>query len=141
MGTSTDAILAYGFDLGEDLSEHGDLARIDEEFDGDEDAFFEAELGIPAYGEPGRPSYDEIEKLKATLPVTLIRHCSGDYPMYFLALPGTKREASRGAPEAIEINSLRVSTDAVTALMKWCEDHGIEVPEEGPHWHIFSYWC
>jgi len=140
MGQSTDGIIAFGFDLGEDLSEHGDLDQIDEEFEGDEDAFFEAALGIPAYGEPGRPSYAEIEELKKALPVQIIRHCSGDYPMYFLALPGTKKEASRGTPEAFDVTELSVSTTAVTAFMKWCEDHGIEVPEEGPRWHLFSYW-
>lgn len=138
MGQSTDAILAYGFDLGEDLSEHGDLARIEDEFDGDDGDFFASLVGIHPYGHPDRQSLEERQRLLKTLPVELIRHCSGDYPMWFLAIPGTKQEANRGSPTRVLPQGMIISEYDNRRFLQWCREHRIDV--DGTGWYIMSDW-
>lgn len=137
MGQSTDALIAFGFDLGEDLEAFEHL----EGFEDDPDDFIEKAMGIPEYGDPTRPSYDEVEKLRQAYPVELIRHCSCDYPMYFLAVTGTKKLASRGSPVVIDTLNMAVPLDRFNAFMAWCVEHGIDVPEGDPRWYLFSDWC
>lgn len=138
MGQSTDALIAFGFDLGEDIEDFDVFTSDDEDLGIDE--IFDAHIGVVPYKEPGWVSHDEDEKIRAAAPAELIRHCSGDYPMYFLAVPGTKKLARRGYPEAIDPGHMEVPAEKVSAFLEWCTKHGIEVPEEGPHWHLFSDW-
>lgn len=67
----------------------------------------------------------------------MIWHCSYFYPMYFLAVKGTERRASRGETTLIkevpEINSFRRA-----ALKKFAEEHNFKYDEDKVGWHLFS---
>lgn len=74
------------------------------------------------------------------LPVELVHHCSGDYPMYIIALPETYKNASRGYPEPLELTDFEVSAERAMELVHFCEKYGIDIGEEYPRWWLSSYW-
>ena len=121
MGVSTDAMLVFGIDLDEDGGQFED--QIDRE------------LNIPDYGSPDRPSYEEIKKMENDFPVTIVKHCSGECPMYIVAIPGTLMQASRGYPRIID--GLEVSAEKVEKFKAWCAKNGIE---DEPTWLLASMW-
>lgn len=71
------------------------------------------------------------------LPIKLVNYCSGDYPMYILAVPGNSKRASRGYPESFDPAELTVTQEEVDALLQFCDDYGIEHDE--PKWWLSSY--
>jgi hypothetical protein len=132
MGQSTNAILAFGFDLGEfeDLPQSLQIA-MEEDGDFEWDKFLYEDYGI----EP----IDDYVKQEAALkqvPIEVIYHCSNSYPMYFLSVRGTKQTALRGYPKAV--TKMLTVPDAHQALRDFCTKHSITYQE--PAWHIFSYW-
>lgn len=145
MGVSTDAILAFGFDLGDE--DDGTLAeRFSAEEDGDDfdfDDWIAKQAGaIYPAGHAGIDSPEYVsysEKRNAALaacPVEVITHCSYDYPMHFLALRGTEARAWRGHPRSVQTEPPQ--PERISAMRAFCEEHGIEWQE--PQWHIFSMW-
>lgn len=131
MGVSTDAILAFGFDLGDELPDA--LIRMDE--DADEswefEAWLESRLGV---------TDDDYKVRRAAVqafPFDLITHCSYDYPMYFLAARGTEQKARRGYPEPVAMKE--TTPEQVQAMRDFCTEFQIEWKE--PKWHIFSLWA
>jgi hypothetical protein len=130
MGTSTDAILAFGFDLGEELPEA--LTQMDEDADEawDFEAWLEDRLGLTD------KEYKERRAAIDAFPFDLVIHCSYDYPMYFLAARGTEQTAKRGYPEAVAMKE--ATPEQAHAMRNFCEEFGIEWSE--PKWHIFSLW-
>ncbi|HEY5851270.1 MAG TPA: hypothetical protein VIT62_10960 [Lysobacter sp.] len=134
MGTSTNAILAFGFDIGEELPD----SLLPE----DEDEFFDFEewlcgrLGLE--WSEGRDDDYWLKRRAAieAFPVDLVAHCSGDYPMYFLAVRGTESTALRGTPQRVQLTP--PSEAAIICMREFCAEHGIEWRE--PDWHIFSMW-
>lgn len=136
MGQSTDAILAFGFDLGEELPE-----KIQEELDAINDnegieSWLEMIAGVEPWSPEAKDWWKRRDDAVAKIPVDFIRHCSGDYPMYFLAIRGTEMRASRGYPEPITMPASIVGWREI--LRDFCAEHGIEYEE--PDWHIFSMW-
>lgn len=133
MGQSTDAILVYGFEIGEE----------DEtpEFMGDFEDFqdyLEDQSGLPKYGEPGH-SFDAHREYRKSCPADLVSHCSGDYPMHILAVRGTEHHASRGHAVYIDPNTDLLIDNGVEAEFKaWCAARDIEVPEL--KWILCSMW-
>lgn len=73
-----------------------------------------------------------------SLPVELVYHCSGDCPMYILAVPRTIKKAARGYPEEIKPGEMIVTQDECGLLVEFCETHGIEA--EVPRWWLTSMW-
>lgn len=71
------------------------------------------------------------------LPVQLVLHCSYDYAMHILAVPGTFKSASRGHPEELDPAMFTVSQEQRDGLMAFCREHGIESPGE-PRWWLSS---
>ncbi len=128
MGVSTDAILVFGFEYGEEgedpefLGEHEDL-----------DDFIYAKHG-KTYDDP----YEERQALVRACPIDLVPHCSDDYPMHIIAIRDTETRARRGYAEVINPQSLVISEDKIAAARKWCEGHGIEWQE--PKWLLCSMW-
>lgn len=148
VGVSTNAILAFGFDLGvegaEELAElfmPGVDTEEDESFEFDEWIATQAGVVYPEeHSGIDSPEFEDYstkrEAAIAACPVEVITHCSYDYPMYFLALRGTKISASRGYPVAITTPT--PTAEQIAAMRAFCEQHGIEWQE--PSWHIFSLW-
>jgi hypothetical protein len=137
MGQDIGAQVAYGFNLGENLTDKGKLSNIVKEYKGDVQLFFESLLGIPPYGDPARPNSTERQRLIGTMPVRIIRHCVGDYPMWFIAIPGTVQRAEIGNPTRVFPLSLFISEYENTRFLQWCEEHGVGVPEN-VGWYIFA---
>lgn len=130
MTQSTNAILAFGFDLGEELP---DAFVDDEGFDFE--AWAEKQAGME--WTPNDEGYfKRRDAMLADLPVKIETHCSADSPMYFLALNGMGTLAHRGYPQAVEMPAPTV--EQIDAMLSFCEKHGIDWQE--PKWHIFSYW-
>lgn len=152
MGQSTDGILFYGIELGEDdpirnlLDPDGDSDDEHPEF---EDWLCEA-AGGPKRAvwnhdtsnfEPPLREYwaarDAFLKASGGLDsIGLGIHCSGDYPMYFLHSRHTS--ASRGYPEALESDALGnvgnlEALEQVAGLLKL--DAGLR-----RGWYLASLW-
>lgn len=138
MSQSTDGILVFGFDVGEENPVGNLFTDEIEEFDD----LIISESGLPHYDGNNTDDYREYwSKIKAVIdacPVDIISHCSGDYPMYIVAVRGTYHNASRGYPEALSADAFNVPQEKIDAAQKWCEDHGVEW--QAPSWLLASMW-
>lgn len=150
MGTSTNGQIAYGVLLEEDAilpweSDNG--TDIDDWWLG-ECGFIPkcqpfTEEGEYAEGfgdnDPRIKEYfkDRREFLKShPMPFDLVNVCSGEYPIYMLAVPNTLLLANRGYPEKIDLNKLSqaIDTNELTAFLNKYEiDFGA-----GFSWYLSS---
>lgn len=159
MGTSTDGQLCYGylFDEGHEFpwyseDDFGDLEMWWEEQNG----YVELPLEREPYTEDGdyqewfkKLSRDEQDKYldprwehhrkwvkDNPIPFDLVNYCSGDCPMYILAVPSTVITANRGYPERIvslpEIKGIKQFTECL-------QKYGIHDCIEQPSWYLSSY--
>lgn len=136
MGTSTDAILIYGVMLSDfDEEQYEELPFAGEE-DDDFDDFILRRAGVPTYGQEGhcfKKSREAVEKF----PLTLVSHCSGEYPMWILGIKETYKRASRGHPVTLNGSLPTIPNDGVLVLQAFCEEFGIEFV---PDWILCSDW-
>jgi hypothetical protein len=140
MGVSTNAILVFGVELGEDVPES--LLGEDGSFDFEDILAADAGLFEPICGTENlsTPYWEAKRKAVAEAPVELVWHCSGEYPMYILGVPGTEKTANRGHPRTVTPSDFATPSDEkIEAFKKWCEDHDI-VLEAEPAWLLCSYW-
>ena len=154
MGTSTDGQICYGvaFDDGHEFP-------WDVEHEGDVDEWWIAGVhgfkhSFELFDETGnylnnqKPPEAEISRYFAEkrafaktrpLPVELVNYCSGECPMYALAVPRTVMTARRGDPTSFDPAALTVTDAEREALLKFCADYEIELSGE-PTWLLTSYW-
>lgn len=124
MGVSTDGILVFGIDLGEELPE------FLEEF---EDVWWDFTNSIS-----GETEYEKRSEFRKNYPLDLVTYCSHEYPMYILAINGTETNVSRGYTEEIDPDDMKVPEDKIAALKAFCEEYDIEWQE--PKWLLASMW-
>lgn len=124
MGVSTNAYLIFGFPVG-DEDQKPDWLDEDEEFDD----YVCRNLSVNA-------SWEERSSVINACPAQLEYHCSGDYPMYVLAVRGFGYSAWRG--DLTEVTSLDVDPEKIAAFKAWCEEN--EIPYEEPKWFLCSYY-
>jgi hypothetical protein len=74
------------------------------------------------------------------LPVEEVNYCSGECPMYILAVPSSLKSASRGYPKEFDPAALKVTEEEKAALIKFCEKYGLEPESPEPTWLLSSYW-
>lgn len=129
MGVSTNGILVFGIELGEELPE------FLEDFD---DTWWDFTDSISGVADDDSERWEKRRDFRDNFPVELVSHCSYEYPMYILAVNGTEITASRGSPEVIDPASLVVSPEKIEELRKFCEEYGIEWEE--PKWYLCSMW-
>lgn len=154
MGTSTDGQINYGI-----LFEEYFQFPWDEEYDGNIEEWwmykvhgyknpFELfdEDGNYLNGVKSTPEQDEIyygarRKFREDhpVPIELINVCSGDCPIYLLAVPSCSLSNSRGCPVEFKPDILKVSQEEHDKLIQFCKDHDIEFLG-GPKWYLSSYW-
>lgn len=152
MSVSTDGQICFGVLL----EEGAELPWNDESYDGDIENWWLAINGfkssVEIYDEKGeyiggkRPDDATITKyfdekhdfLKKHPVLELVNYCSGDYPMYILAVPRTVLSASRGYPHEFNPSLLYVTDNERNSLVAFCKEHGLEVGE--PRWYLSSYW-
>jgi len=154
MGTSTDAILAYGYDLGggdewkfQEAAKYGEfeLDWYDEESDDDFTSQAEkhllASVGFIEEWAPDSGYWDRKKEAEARLGVEIETYCKDDYPMYVLATKVIT--VSRGDSKVLDLPALMADPTqngwdhalrtALTAL-------GITPTQEQPSWVLCSYW-
>lgn len=152
MGTSTDAILAYGYDLcGEpwkvrEVGEYDELVVPWYDEDSDDDFVEQArERLLAAHGLTGTWEddgyYERKEQAQASAGVEFESYCSGDYPMYVLAAKSIT--VSRGHSEVLDLPALMAEPADQgwdDKLRQACEALGITPTQERPGWVLVSYW-
>ena len=132
MGVSTNAILAFGIDLGEEQPWPDDDDDKYEDWEG-----YLCFLAGLAYD---NSTWPEMEKVIKASPVTMETHCSYDYPMYFAAVTSTVKIARRGYPNLfaslppVEPKQIELFRQF---LLERC---GITVDYAKLGWHLFSLW-
>jgi hypothetical protein len=156
MGQSTDAILAYGYNLGgeegwelEGVGEYGEMPTLDwynpedDDFQGAAEFRLLAEIaGFTERWHSGNDGYFERERAaRARLGVEFDTHCSDSYPMYLLAAHVIT--VRRGSVQNIDMAALVVEPQthgwdeklhaAIRAL-------GITPTQGKPKWILCSYW-
>lgn len=159
MGQSTNAMLAYGYNLGGEegwelkgLGEYGEMPTLDwyspDDEDGDDfqsaaEAKLLAEIaGFTEQWHSGSEGYFERERAaKARLGVEFTTHCSGEYPMYLLVAKVIT--VYRGSAESIDVAELSVQPerngwdDKLQAALRTL---GIAPTQEKAQWLLCSYW-
>jgi hypothetical protein len=139
MGVSSDGIIVYGFDIGEELSSLGIFKENTDE-DMNEDSFDEfilKEAGFSDWTELSPKNYwEQKKKILETCPIELITHCSYDYPMYIVAIRGTFSRAWRGDPKELSQDFFNVPEEKIIKAKEWCEKH--EISWQTPRWLLAS---
>ncbi len=142
MGVSISAIIAFGFDLGNEADLPNALLQAGATTGGfDFSAVVARHLGLSqpnhANHSPAWTAYwTSVDDGVKAFPVTLIKHCTAHEPMYFLAVQGTQTRARLGEVEAVTLGA--VSTQQVEAFRAFCDRYGVAWAE--PSWQFFSYW-
>ena len=137
MGISSDGLLAFGINFGEELPQP---FQGYDEFDLDDIIADESDLPIYREGMTDAETTTYFARRREILeasPVEHVMHCSYDYPEHIFAVRGFSHRASRGYPETIYPENLQVPDPAIEAFKKWLSDHGVAVDEE-PAWHLAS---
>lgn len=154
MTVSTDAMLIYGFDLGDpedweeskwrvhtpeeldQLSDHWD------EVDDDQDIHYDfAYNWISIYRLRTGTLTSENAWSEEDLPVVLVSHCSGSHPMYAVAAKASVLTAGRGNPQEVDVLEHFDSDKEMSyreRIWEFCEVMGIEF--EHPKWLLMSDW-
>lgn len=160
MGTPTDAILAYGYDLGgpdtwlvHGTGEYGELPALDwydEEADGaDFVGAVEQRLlvAVAQFTEEWTPDarangyYERLEAAKARIGVTVATYCSDSAPQYLLAAHVTT--VHRGHVETVDPADLAERPRAHgwdDRLAGAVDALGLTPIHPAPRWLIASYW-
>lgn len=92
------------------------------------------EAAHPAWREELDAYYEKKHEIEGAAPIEIVQHCSYDYPMYIVAVPGTVTTAYRGSPE--KIPDFDVDSAKVAAAGDFCAAHGI--PFDNPGWLLAS---
>lgn len=129
MGVSSDGLLVFGIDLGEELPE------FLEDFDGEFDSFVDSLNGLPQYGELDH-DWNKTWEFRQKFPVDLVLYCSYDYPMYILAIRNYEYHVSRGYTEEILCEDLKVPQELINEFKAFCQSWNIEYKE--PKWLLAS---
>jgi hypothetical protein len=154
MGVSTDGQICFGVAFDEGFEFPWDA----EQFDGDPQRWWRS---VNGYSNPNWDPFDEHGNYKPgvthddprrktfwqhgwdwdkanPVPIILVNYCSGDVPMYIVAVPGPNLSCSRGYPEAFDPSTLTVTEEAAV-LTEFLTKYEIEF-EGPPKWYLSSYW-
>lgn len=156
MGVSTNGQICFGILFEEDTV----FPWNDEKYGQDIDEWWLVEVlkwkpSVEIYNDEGgyiggvKPSREVIDNYyeergnfinnSPKLPIKEVNYCSGDYPIYILAVPSTYLCAYRGDPVGFSPSSLDVSFSEIDVLLKFCKDYDIK-HEDGPKWYLSSCW-
>lgn len=156
MGVSTDAHICYGI-----LFEEGfEFPWEQDQDDSLEDWWLEINGYKPPFElfdehgnyldgkeptiEKSQEFYDHEVRFLRThkIPINLVNCCSGNYPIYIVAIPSTVLKANRGYPISFDIDKLVFSMTEKQALIDFCVSYcnvTREYCEENAKWYLASY--
>lgn len=154
MGVLTNGQICYGNVYEEGFEFPWDAAP----FDGDEEGWWRVECGYKPsqvlFDDKGnylngiKPSDEAVRAHFAEqqafddahpLPVGLVNYCSGECPMWILAVPSTVRSNRRGYPRPFDPQELVVSSDEKKALYEFCVKYNL-ISDTDAGWYLTSYW-
>lgn len=147
MGVSTDGILFYGIAYGEDLdvselAEHHGIAY--EDFDFDFETLYADKMGVKSptgdYDldpEVFKKYWADKREINKKSGCEIGTYCSGDYPMYYLAIKDGHYSVSRGSETEIP-DGLTAKPEWKQQLELYCAFMGL--PFKEPKWLLVSYW-
>jgi len=156
MSVSTNGQICYGVLL----EENSKLPWDNEEFDYDIESWWTYEVlgfkhSFELFDEQGRwieprkskeiedkyfQEERDFEDSHESLPYELVNYCSGDYPMYILAIKKTCMSAKRGYPEKFDLQDMElISQEEDSDLVEFCSKYKLEIADE-PNWYLSSYW-
>lgn len=160
MGTSTNGQINFGIPFDEGY----EFPWGYEEYEGDWEAWwlyevckyepefeiFDADGGYIGGVKPSRDVISEYFRHERDflknhpLPVNIINYCSGDCPMYMVAIKSKSFSNSRGYPEVFDPATLTVTEEEKESLVDFCKKYCMggeydEPPEFTPKWYLSSY--
>lgn len=150
MGTTTNGILAYGYDLGsgdEWRVDGASVARMEALADDDAglteavEAALLAAVGFTETDWRADGYFDRKKAAEKRAGVEVEHHCHGDYPMYLLSAHTIT--AYRGDVETVDFAALTAQAEAEEWDAKLSDALavlGIKPKQERPAWLLVSYW-
>jgi hypothetical protein len=154
MGISTDGILFWGIDYGEDF-EWPEGCEATEDALAKQAGLREPEADYPDLRQPGtwkerEPTPEEKvvqdaysahwkrkRELEEALPAEVGYHCSDGCPMLFIAPKRLSFSAWRGYPKTLDFTGLQPTAEDKAAVKQLVDILGFEWSE--PEWHLASY--
>ena len=156
MGQSTDAQICYGVSLDEDF----EAPWYKEKYDYDIELWWIYKIKgyidpVQIYNEAGNyinelpPSKEDEDKFYESrkrflkdnpVPIDAVYHCSNEYQMWILAIPGTVISANRGCPTEFHPLQLAFTIKDYKKLMDFCKLIGVEATDENTGWWLSSWW-
>jgi len=149
MSGSIDGEISYGIFVGED-----EFPWDAEQHEGYLEDWWRETKGytepFELYGDDGKrlPRYtdDDASRYYAhgrewdnahPLPIEMVNVCSGDCPMWIVAVPSTVRRCGRGSPTDFDPRELSVPVEGMGRFDAFCKEHGIVGEQK---WWLSSYW-
>lgn len=83
---------------------------------------------LPGDYEPAEDVRDKFDGFSDKYPIKIGFHCSGDYPMYYVAIAASEVMAYRGDPQLIE--QAETHGDWEEMLRIFAAEHGLLLPGE-----------
>ena len=118
MGVSTDAMIAFGMPIPS-LDDRNYMDDTEESL------------------------WDIAHAMEKEFGVTMVQHCSGEYPMWFIAVADSVKRAHRGYLEVLDVpNMAAMDEQASEQKIHAAADHfHIELPKDSKvAWNLFSNW-
>jgi hypothetical protein len=152
MGTSTNAYLMYGYDLGSDegwkIQGLGEYETWEPDWLDEDEGIIESALnklraaaGFTETDWRADGFFDRQKAADAQIGVEVESHCSGEYPMYVLS--AKKFTAYRGDVEVLDLATLQqavIDEDLDGKLNRALDVLGFRPVQEKPAWLLCSYW-
>lgn len=164
MGTSTDAYICYGINVGDTEVPWDDPNRYD-------DGIHTWWLEVTGFDPENKPPWDdegnwlmELSKeerdqlyeawraekaqwvMNHPLPVELVNTCSYSCPEYILAVPGSVVKADRGYPtlfrpkDLLRQDACFYNSSLKESWLRFVIDHGFEQFLSNEGWYLSSFW-
>ena len=128
MSVSTDGILVYGIQLEEDF--------FNDSFSDDEHISDLSDKDIGGLSGAKLLSWMQYHD-KAIDGITIVMHCSIDYPMYILGIEDANYMAWRGSPK--KIDSLSINPEWDTKIKSFIKKYKIKTTKD-IGWWLCSLW-
>lgn len=139
MSTSTDGILAYGYDLGENFGVGYDQPENPSWLhDESEESYHDQACRalFAAAGKPVEPDvYVDADDLKELCGIEVVYHCSDGCTMYILAAKHIT--ARRGYPQEVDLTLPDDGHERLAWAVKVLE---LDLGDKKPGWLLASYW-
>lgn len=154
MGVCTDGIIFYGIEYGEDLPERAGVVVDSVDWWYGADDIYDKKMGVKAPIYPERSDFEGPKEWEEALDeygaaakriedargCELSTHCSGEYPIYYLALNYKHRVSPRGYSICFNVvdNFFKVGPEDDKIIENYCEIMGLKYSQ--PKWYLASYY-